>query len=55
MTIFVTIAKVKAEMVPDFDTSVFLLINQSEDIGEKQHSAFGSIGGQISSLMHVAF
>ena len=41
--------------MPEFYTWVILLINQSEDIGEKQLSDFGSRGGQISPLMHVAF
>ena len=37
----------------NFYTSVILLINQSNEIGEKQVSVFGSRGGQISPLMHV--
>ena len=40
--------------MPDFYTCFILLINQSEEIGEKQLSVFGSRGGQISPLMHVA-
>ena len=36
-----------------FYTSVILLINQSNEIGEKQFLVFGSRGGQISPLMHV--
>ena len=40
--------------MPDFYTCVNLLINKSEEIGEKQLSAFDSEGGQISPLMHVA-
>ena len=42
--------------MPEFYTWVFVfLINQSEEIGKKQLSVFGSRGGQISRLMHVAF
>ena len=40
--------------MPVFYTWVILLINQSEEIGEKQLSGFGSRGVQISSLMRVA-
>ena len=42
--------------MPDFYTlaNIILLINQSEEIGEKQLSVFCSRGGQKSSLMHVA-
>ena len=36
-----------------FYTSVFLLIDQAKEIGEKQFSVFGSIGGQNSPLMHL--
>ena len=36
-----------------FYTSVILLIQQSNEIGEKHFSVFGSRGGQNSSLMHV--
>ena len=39
--------------MPDFDTSVIHLINQLEEIGEKQLSDFGYQGGQISHLMHI--
>ena len=40
--------------MPEFYTWVILLNNQSEDIGERQLSGFGSRGGQFSPLMHVA-
>ena len=40
--------------MPDFYTWVIPLNNQSEDVGEKQLSVYGSRGGQISPLMHVA-
>ena len=36
-------------------TTAILLINQSNEIGEKQYSVFGSRGGHISPLMHVPF
>ena len=39
--------------MPEFYTWVILLKNESEEIGEKQLSVFGSRGGQISPLMHV--
>ena len=39
--------------MPDFYTSVVLLINQSEEIDEKKVSDFDSRGDQ-SPLMHVA-
>ena len=39
--------------MPEFYTWVILLINQSDEIGEKQFSDFGYRGGQISPLMHV--
>ena len=39
--------------MPEFYTWTILLINQSGEIGEKQHSVFGSRGGQKSLLMHV--
>ena len=42
---FVTIAMVKIEPIPDFYTSTIVLINQQEDICEKQFSFFGLIGG----------
>ena len=48
---------VKVKQMQNFHTWVIFLINQSEEseeIGEKQHSVFGSRGGQISPLMHVA-
>ena len=40
--------------MPEIFTWVILLINESEEIGEKQLSVFGSRGGQISPLMHIA-
>ena len=40
--------------MPEFYTLVILLINQSEEIGEKQLSVFGSRRGQNSPLLHVA-
>ena len=40
--------------MPEFYTLANLLIKQSEEIGEKQPLVFGSGGGQISPLMHVA-
>ena len=39
--------------MPKFYTSVILLIYQSEEIGEKQFSFFGSKRAQIRLLMHV--
>ena len=39
--------------MPEFYTWVILLINQQDEIGEKQLSVFGSLGGQNSPLMHV--
>ena len=53
--IFVTIATVKVKQKPDFYTKVILLINQSEEIGEKHFClVLGSRGGKISPKMHVA-
>ena len=40
--------------MPEFYTWTILLINQLDEIGEKQLSVFGSSGGQICPLMHVA-
>ena len=37
--------------MPNFYT--WVILNQSEVVGEKQLSVFGSIGGQNSPLMHV--
>ena len=51
---FVTIATVKVKLMSDFYTWVVLRMNQSEENGEKQLSDFGSRGGQISPLMHIA-
>ena len=39
--------------MPEFYTWAILLINQSDEIGEKQLSVFGSKGGQNSLLMHI--
>ena len=39
--------------MPKFYTSVSLLINQSEEIGDEHFSVFGSRGLKISPLMHV--
>ena len=39
--------------MPEFYTWTILLINQQDEIGEKQLSVFGSRGGQNSPLMHV--
>ena len=39
--------------MPEFYTWAILLINQLDEIGEKQLSVFGSRGGQICPLMHV--
>ena len=39
--------------MPEFYTWIILLINQSDEIGEKQLSVFGSRGGQICPLMHA--
>ena len=41
--------------MPEFYTWAILLINQQDEIGEKQLSVFGSRGGQNSPLMHVPF
>ena len=40
--------------MPEINTWVILLIDHSEEIGEKQLSVFGSREGQISPLMHIA-
>ena len=45
---------VKVKNMPDFYTLVILLINKSEEIGEKQLSVFDSRGGQVSPLMQIA-
>ena len=39
--------------MPEFYTWAILLINQQDEIGEKQLSVFGSRGGQNSPLMHI--
>ena len=54
LAIFVTIATVKIKSMPEIYNWVIILISQSEEIGEKQLSVFGSRGGQISPLMQVA-
>ena len=40
--------------MPEFYTWASLLINRIDEIGEKQLSVFGSRGGQICHLMHIA-
>ena len=39
--------------MPELYTWAILLINQQDEIGEKQLLVFGSRGGQNSPLMHV--
>ena len=39
--------------MPEFYTWTILLINQLDEIGEKQLSVFGFRGGQVCPLMHV--
>ena len=39
--------------MPEFYTWTILLINQLDEIGEKQLSVFGSRGDQIWPLMHI--
>ena len=51
--IFVTIATIKFKLMQDFYTWAIVLINQKEEIGEKQLLVFGIIGGQNRHLMHV--
>ena len=51
--IFVTIATIKLKSVPEFYAGTILIVNQLDEIGEKQLSVFGSRGGKISPLMHV--
>ena len=52
---FITIATVKVKLIPDLYTWVSVLINQSEEIGEKQFLFFSlKKRGQNSPLMHVA-
>ena len=53
LAIFVTIAMVKFKSMLNFNTSVILLINQSNKIREKQFSVLGPRGIQISPLMHI--
>ena len=51
--IFVTIATIKLKQILELYTSTILLVDQMDEICEKQLSVFGSRGGQISPLMHV--
>ena len=51
--ILVTIATGKSKKMPEFYTWAILLINQKDEIGNKQLSVFGSREGQNSPLMHV--
>ena len=39
--------------MPEYYTWAILIINQQDEIGEKQLSVFGSKGGQNNPLMHV--
>ena len=50
---YITRAMVKVNYMPEFYTWVILLMNQSEEIDEKQLSVFSFRGGQISPLMHI--
>ena len=40
--------------MPEFYTSIILLINQLDEIGDKQLSGFYSRGGKICPLMQVS-
>ena len=51
--IFVTIATVKVESIPELYTSAIVLINKEEETCEKQLLFFDLIGGKNSLLMHV--
>ena len=51
---FVTIAMVKLKLMPEFNIWVILLINQLDEIDERQHSVFGYRVGKICPLMHTA-
>ena len=51
---FVTIAMVKLKLMPEFNIWVILLINQLDEIDERQHSVFGYRVGKICPLMHAA-
>ena len=53
VAIFVTIATVKVEPMPDFYTLAIVLINYYEESCEEQLLFFDLIGGQNSLLMHV--
>ena len=53
--IFVTIATVKVKITPDLYSWVIVLINQQEELGEKQFLCLASYGGQNSLSMHIAF
>ena len=51
---FVTIAMVKLKLMPEFNIWVILLINQLDEIDERQHSVFGYRVGKICPLMLAA-
>ena len=51
--IFVTIATVKVESIPELYTSAIVLINLYEETCEEQLLFFDLIGGQNSLLKHV--
>ena len=51
--LFVTIATVKVESIPEFYFLAIALINYLKETTEKQLLFFGLIGGQNSLLMHV--
>ena len=55
VAIFVTIATIKVESMPDFYTLAIVLINKLyKETCEEQLLSFDLIGGQNSLLMHVA-
>ena len=54
VVIFVTIAMVKFESIPEFYTWAVFLINQQEETSEKQLLIFGLIWWRETLLMHVA-
>ena len=45
---FVTIAMVKLKLMPEFNIWVILLINQLDEIDERQHSVFGYRVGKFA-------
>ena len=51
---FVTIAMVKLKLMPEFNIWVILLINQLDEIDERQHSVFGYRVGKICPVMQAA-